>query len=301
MTATSRFKRALIIGASGQVGTQIMKVLGPDRVVASSRQAGAAGCVTLDLGSIPDHFTVLDRIGKIGVDVIYCVAGMTDVERCEDQADLAMRVNCLGPARLAAIAAELGVPFIYFSTEYVFDGNRGPYREDDAANPISAYGRSKWAGERAVISSHPNPLIVRTTVVYGVDPAGKNFLYSLRRALKEGKPFRVPADQVSTPTYNRDLAYAAVCLVDSSASGIYHATGTEAISRLQFALRAAKFMGLDERLIFGVPTSELGQRAPRPLNAGLVSEKLIGSHPQVRMRPIEEAIQEWVTEAFLHT
>jgi dTDP-4-dehydrorhamnose reductase len=241
LTDIARSGRDLLIGAAGQTGAQLSSIIGPDRVLPASRKAAGAGWLTLDLASLATQAPgTLPAFANLGLESIYCVGGMTDVERCETEPDLAMAVNCLGPAQLAAIASDLAIPFVYFSTEYVFDGHSGPYREDDAPHPISVYGRSKWNGEQAVLDRYPRALIIRTTVVYGPDPAGKNFLYSLLRALREGRPFRVPSDQISTPTYNRDLARATVALVASGATGVFHVAGSEVVSRLQFALRAVE-------------------------------------------------------------
>ena len=284
-------RRSLVIGASGQVGHQILSLLGPSRTIAAGRRVGAPDCVALDLACLPDNAEWL--LEALAIDAIYCVAGMTDVERCQSEPKLAVRVNCEGPAALAAWAARIGVPFIYFSTEYIFNGKDGPYAEEAAGDPICVYGKSKWLGELAVREAHPNALIVRTTVVYGPDPGEKNFLYSLRRALAARKPFAVPCDQISTPTYNRDLANAVIGLVHGRARGVFHVCGPERLSRLEFARRAAEAMRLDPAGIIGVPTPGLGQRAPRPLSAGLSTEKLARLRPDLKMRGVEESIRDW--------
>jgi dTDP-4-dehydrorhamnose reductase len=298
MTAAAEKGRSLIIGASGQVGWQIFSRLGPERAVGSSRETGPPGWVSLDLGS-PAGLDAMAReiIAELDVAAVYCVGGMTDVERCESEPGLAMRINCHGPAVLASAAAAQGVPFVYFSTEYVFDGKSGPYAEDAPAAPINAYGRSKWMGELAVRSAHPASLIIRTTVVYGPDPGGRNFLYGLRRALQAGQTMRVASDQISTPTYNRDLASVAIALVQAGASGVFHVCGAERLSRLEFARRAARAMGLDSSRIVGTPTAELGQVAPRPLEAGLSTEKLRRHSWLPAMRGIEGAVREWAEQS----
>ena len=288
--------KALVIGASGQVGRQLLAVLGPDRSVPTSRQGNGKDWLSVDLGVLagkPDRADELVRAHDI--DTVYCVGGMTDVESCESDPEIPMRVNCWGPAALAASAAACGHRFVYFSTEYVFSGHHGPYSEDAPGDPISAYGSSKWKGEMEVRKAHPDSLIVRTTVVYGPDPAGKNFLYALRHALREGRPFRVPADQISTPTYNYDLAQAVVALVNEGKTGVFHVCGPQRLSRQEFATRAAIAMGLNPDYIQGVPTSELRQRAPRPLDAGLATDKLTRMRPDVRMRGVEDSVADWIS------
>jgi dTDP-4-dehydrorhamnose reductase len=285
--------RALIVGGNGQVGTQIVRELGSELVLPSSRQARHPGWISLDLATI-QKISELERVfGNVALDAIYCVGGMTNVERCETETDLAMRTNCAGPALLANFSRQRGLPFVYFSTEYVFDGNSGPYDEASQACPISVYGRSKWEGELAVLANNPEALIVRTTVVYGPDHGAKNFLYALRRSLSSGDCFSVPEDQFSTPTYNRDLAYATVGLMKRRTAGVFHVCGPERMSRLEFSRRAAAFWGFDCNKIHGVPTKLLDQKAARPLKAGLNIVKLQTLRPDLPMASLEVSLEHW--------
>ena len=289
--------RALVVGASGQVGNQIAETLG-DSALRSGRSPRTVApdsnnwvhADLIDLAANPGD--AREIIGGRDLAAVYCVAGATDVERCEFQPEWAMDSNCHGPLALAKAASH--IPFVYFSTEYVFDGTSGPYSEDSPTNPISVYGRSKLRGEQEILSAHPGALIVRTTVVFGHDPAQKNFLYSLRRLLGSGKPMRVPADQISTPTYNRDLAAATVALVNSGQTGIFHVCGPELLSRYDFALLAAERLALDTSLLSAAPTSELTQKAPRPLTAGLSIGKLKSTLPGFRMMSNADAIGDWI-------
>lgn len=284
----------LVVGALGQMGRQIVSLVGGGRAVLTSRENGHPGCIRMDLEELGATPQLAEKLVTLpGLTGVFCLGGMTDVERCESDPELAMRVNCHGPAALAAASAKRGVPFVYVSTEYVFDGFSGPYEEESAANPLSAYGKSKWQGELTVQRDHPQALVIRTTVVYGPDARGKNFLYSLRRGLSEGQEFRVPADQISTPTYNRDLAQATITLLETRASGVFHVCGPERLSRYEFAIRAARAMQMDPAQIVPVATAELGQRAPRPLSAGLATRKLSDQYPSIRMRVLEEAIADW--------
>src|SRR5262249_33877163 len=157
------------------------------------RQTTVRAVPQLDLASLTFE-NASEILAALMPDAVYCVGAMTDVERCESESDLAKSVNCEGPAQLAAAAAVRNLPYVYFSTEYVFNGFAGPYYEDAAPDPINVYGRTKWCGEIAVRNAHPSPLIIRTTVVYGPDPGGKNFLSSLRRALVSGGCIRVAND-----------------------------------------------------------------------------------------------------------
>ena len=299
--------RTLIAGATGQVGTQMLRYL------TERRGAGAAlpttrhqreGWIHLDFAELETVEQAAALFDAYALDSVYCVAGMTAVDACEDEPELAMRTNARGPGVLAAYAQRRKLPFVYFSTEYVFDGSPehpGPYAEQDALRPLSVYGKSKLAGEEAVCKACACALVLRTTVVYGPDAREKNYLYSLMRNLATGTRMRVPEDQISTPTYNLDLIAAAIGLVQCGASGIFHVCGPELLGRLEFAEAIAKTLGLDASLLEGVTTAELGQRAPRPLAAGLATGKLQSLYPQLRMRPLRQALEDCAAEleAFL--
>ena len=294
--------RTLIAGATGQVGTQMLRYVRERRgegVALPTTRHERAGWLRLDFGELETVKQAAALFDAYELDSVYCVAGMTAVDACEDEPDLAMRTNARGPGVLAAYAQRRNVPFVYFSTEYVFDGDPkhpGPYAEDAPLRPLSVYGRSKLAGEEAVLAACACALVLRTTVVYGPDARQKNYLYSLMRNLATGTPMRVPEDQVSTPTYNVDLIAAAMGLVACGASGVFHVCGPEVLGRLEFAREIADKLGLDGSLLEGVSTAQLGQKAARPLAAGLATGKLRGLYPQLRMRGVREAIEECAAE-----
>ena len=284
--------KSLLIGASGPIGSQILRLLGDERCLVTSRKPSSEAELQLDLATVATKADADRILNGHTLDAIYCIAGMTNVEGCEYQPELAHFTNCRGPQMLALVASSLGIPFVYFSTEYVFDGDRGPYAEDAPSNPLSVYGKSKWNGELAVRVTCSNALILRTTVVYGRDSGHKNYVYSLVRSLAAGKAMRVPQDQISTPTYNRDLAVATIALVERRATGVFHVCGPERMDRLEFARSIAAYFCLDERLLIGVPTSTLGQQAPRPLSAGLSIDKLRRLHPDLEMRTLAEGLDD---------
>lgn len=285
---------ALVIGAGGQVGNALCRVLGAT-ALRSGRTAPRPGWFHIDLANLAQKRESAQMIiAQLRPSVVYCAGGATNVEACESDVSHTMNVNCHGPAALAYASRE--VPFVYFSTEYIFDGQGGPYAEDHRPAPISVYGCSKWEGEQAVMDAHPNPLIIRTTVVYGPETQRKNFVYSLRRVLREGKVMSVPGDQISTPTYNVDLATATVELVRRGQTGIFNVCGPDLLSRYEFAVLATQVFGLNASLIREVKTSELKQVARRPLNAGLVTQRLKDMLGPNGMRPSKEALTHWNTQ-----
>jgi dTDP-4-dehydrorhamnose reductase len=291
----------LIVGAAGQVGAALLRRLDPN-AIAATRTPNVANFPVVDLVALAHTpslaASILDALQPTS---ILCVGGATDVERCETDPAWATATNCDGPAALAAAARHL--PFVFFSTDYVFDGREtpdrhpGPYSEDAPTNPLSVYGRSKLQGERGILTAHPEALIIRTNVVYGPDRQGKNFLYTLRRLLTAGTIMRVPTDQLSTPTYNEDLAAATLMLANGGHTGLFNVSGAELLSRYDFALLAAEILSLDATLIHPILTVDLNQKAPRPLRGGLRIDKLLRTLPALKIRTTRQAIEAWRRQA----
>ncbi len=233
-----------------------------------------------------------DVLDRAAASVVVVAAGFTHVDACEEEPELARAVNCEGPAVLAAQARRSGAQTVYLSTEYVFDGRQGPYDERSPTNPLSVYGTTKLDGETAVQEADPRALVVRTTIVYGPEEQGKNFAYQLADRLRRGQRLTVPSDQVSTPTYNRDLAAGIVALVRHGTSGVVHVAGPDRLSREAFARALASAADLDPELIDGVPTAELGQPAARPLSAGLVS---VRAPRPGELADVRTAVADWIS------
>jgi dTDP-4-dehydrorhamnose reductase len=260
--------RVLVVGGSGQVGAALTGLLAGrgHQVVATHYRAPQRDTRALDL---LDTAAVRALVDEVAPDVVFFSAAITHVDACEDDPEEAFRVNAEAPAAAARAAAARGARFVFFSTEYVFDGADGPYAEDAPARPLSVYGRTKLEGERAVLAADPRALVIRTAGVYGPEPQGKNFVYQLLRRAAVGEPVRVPSDQTSTPTYNADLAEAAVALVERGVEGVVHVAGPAVVDRHAFARLVCEVFGLPAGCLVPVPTAALGQRAPRPLRAGL--------------------------------
>jgi dTDP-4-dehydrorhamnose reductase len=257
----------------------------------------AAGRLTLDLVDVAARPALAtDLVRQADAGIVFVVGAMTWVDGCEDDPAKATAVNRDAPAALAAAARQRGARTVFFSTEYVFDGAAGPYRESDAARPLSVYGRTKLEGEEAVLEADPGALVVRTTVVWGPEANGRNFAHQLARRLRAGAPMAVPEDQISTPTYNDDLARATVALVDAGVAGVVHVAGAELLDRAAFARRLAAAMGLDPALVQPVPTAALGQRAARPLRAGLRIDRLRSLLPSFEPLDPEAAVAHWARD-----
>jgi dTDP-4-dehydrorhamnose reductase len=263
--------KALVIGASGLVGGALLEGLAQQGSDAIGTYAGHArpGLRPLDVRDADAVRTLADEVGAA---VIYLPASLTNVDYCETHPEESYAINVAGVRHVVATGRRM----VYFSSDYVFAGDQGPYRESDAVRPLCVYGEHKVQAERALPS---DALILRTTVVYGPEWQGKNFVYRLRSTLREGRRLRVPHDQIGNPTYAPNLARAALALERKGCAGVYHVAGPTRVSRYEFALAAAEVFGLDQRLIDPIATPELRQPARRPLEAGMWSDKAAAELP----------------------
>lgn len=287
--------RHLIIGASGQVGEHILSTLthmGVD-AVGTRFHHGGTQLAPLDICNSAAVTTLIDSINP---DVIYLPASLTNVDYCESHPREGYDSNVLGVCNVVRAANKHSARLIYFSSDYIWDGFHGPYREEDPANPICEYGRQKLLAEHFVSLHAPDSLIIRTTVVFGWESQGKNFVCRLIKTLHDNRPLTVPNDQIGNPTYAPDLANAVISLVSSGVRGVYNVAGSQRTSRYMFALAAAEIFGLDPSLIRAIPTCELNQTASRPLNAGMVvlkaqqalNRSLVGFEDGLRMMAQEK-------------
>jgi CDP-4-dehydro-6-deoxyglucose reductase, E1 len=282
-------KRALVIGASGLLGGALLRTLETEGwdVVGTAATRPRTGLCQLDLADQPATAAL---IREVAPQVVFLAGAFADVDGCEDDPERARRVNVEGPRTCAEACRLTGSLLVFYSSEYVFDGADGPYRETDTPTPISVYGRTKYEAERAIEASGADALIIRTTWVYGWDRASRNFAMQVWQKLSAGERMQVAADQVATPTLVDSLAEVSLRLVELGLGGTVHVAGRDRISRVEFARRLAAAFALDATLIDAVPTAELGQRARRPLIAGLRTERLQGLLGTEAM-PLDEALK----------
>ncbi len=285
-------KKILIIGASGQLGRLCLKTFSgaADQVVGTGFSRANLDLIRLDLSKAGEAGEIVSRLQP---DIALLCGGMTDVEGCESSKEKAFQINAESPADIAREMKKIPASkFVYLSTDYVFDGDAGPYGEGAEVRPLNVYGASKLEGEKAVLEASENNLVVRTTTVYSFQAGGNNFMMQLLKRLSQGEKMRVPIDQWATPTYAPDLALALKKLVELDARGIIHAAGPDFVSRLDFAKKAARILNLDETLIEGLPTADLNQKARRPLKAGLRTE-LLKQKVGVLMRGVEDGVSDF--------
>ena len=260
--------RALIIGASGQVGAALLRVLrarGHEAVGTWARHE-VPGLVRLDFA---DAAAVERAIADTRPDWVFCPAALSHVDYCEDHPDEAFAANVHAPLAAAKAAGHAGAGFVYSSSDYVFDGVGGPYAEDAPPRPLGVYGQSKWEGEQAVLGALDRALVVRTSVVYGPERQEKNFVYQLIRACRGGTGFRPAVDQRASPSYNPDVAAATVECCEREERGIWHLAGADTLDRMAFSRLVCRVFDLDGSRLTPAVTAELKQKAARPLDGGL--------------------------------
>jgi dTDP-4-dehydrorhamnose reductase len=263
----------LIIGKTGQLAQAIGVELAQSDVSAeflSRQDCDLSASAEIICGALAGLL--------LGADCVIIAAADTAVDAAETNYDTALAVNSTAPGVIATLAAKAGVPVVYISTDYVFQGDANtPYQPGDPIAPLNAYGRSKAKGEHAVLSAQANVAILRTSWVY--DGASKNFLTTMLRLAETNDIIRVVNDQIGRPTYARDLARATLCaarhLIEGkpAAAGIFHVSnGGEPISWAEFATAIFKAAGTTTT-VTGIPSSEYPTPAQRPAYSVLDTAK----------------------------
>ena len=270
--------KVLIAGAYGLLGSKLVHRLKEKYEVYGFDLKRKAECEVEGAeyfeGDITDQAQLVDIARRISPKYIFNAAAYTNVDRCEIEKEVCWKVNAEGVGYLAHAARLVGTRLIHVSTDYVFDGKHGPYRESDRVNPLGYYGKSKLAGENALVASGANYAIARTMVLYGHAPlVPPNFVIWVIGQLRQGNSIRIVDDQLGNPTLADELAAALVVLAESDRQDVYHISGSEIVDRYRFALEIAGCFDLDAGLIRRISTSELNQKAPRPLNSGFYLDK----------------------------
>ena len=266
--------RILITGAFGQLGHALQSVLskkGNYELICTGRKVkkGQEG-IPLD---IRNQVTLKELINTTAPDILINLAAMTNVDACELNPKLAGEINVAG---LQHICDSFEGKIIHLSTDYVFDGTSGPYKEDDPINPISIYGKTKLASEHILLEKDIKNLIIRGNVLYDYSPhTSASFLNWVVSSLKGNKEIKVVEDQFNNPTWTRSMSDIIKLSIENDLEGIIHWGDSEHLSRFEFAKLIAKKFSLNESLIKPVLTSELNQPARRPLQSGLSTEKLV--------------------------
>ncbi len=247
----------LVTGAGGMLGTDLVAAL-----TASGEAVTGLDRAGLD---VTDAAAVTDAVARARPTVVVNCAAWTAVDDAEATEEQALAVNCGGPANLAAACARTGARLVQVSTDYVFAGDAGrPYAEDDVPAPRTAYGRTKLAGERAVLGALPEAgYVVRTAWLYGAH--GPSFVRTMIRLAEQRPAVDVVDDQHGQPTWTADVAGQIIALVQAAAApGIYHATSGGQTTWFGLAREVFGLLGADQARVRPVPTSAMPRPAPRP-------------------------------------
>lgn len=218
-------------------------------------------------------------------------AAMTDVDGCETEKERCWRINVEAVEHIIYAAQMIGSRIVHISSDYVFDGNKGPYTEESLPSPLGYYGKSKLASENVLTAADVEHAIVRTMVLYGhgID-VRPNFVTWLIEKLRQRQPVKIVTDQVGNPTLADDLAGAILRIIELKKWDLFHICGSEAIDRYQFALKIAEIFKLDKALISAITTPELKQAAPRPLKSGFSIDKAV-TQLGIHMSGVEEGLK----------
>ena len=285
--------KVFIAGASGLVGgncMQVFKAEGWD-VVGSYFSFATPDTVfynTLD-ATHPDNFDV----ASFAPDVIVHCGAMTHVDLCESEPDKSYQQTVQSTKNLIELARQCGARFVYLSTDYVFDGREGPYREDDPVNPLSVYAEHKLEAEKLALASLPHTLVLRVTHIYGDEVRGKNFIARIIQQCKDGVKLtlKLPYDQYATPTNAHDIARAMQVLLRDGKEGIYHIGSTDFMNRVQLALRVLKYFPNAQYDLIPMSTEQLAQPAKRPLIGGFVTLKFCSEYPDFSFTNVDDYLQ----------
>lgn len=266
--------KILVIGGTGLVGNALLRAWaaqGAQVAAATYHCHASGGFLQLDM---QDRDRVKDLLTSHQPAVVAVPAANPYVDYCELHPEETRRVNVDGTLNVARACREIGARMIFYSSDYVFDGLKGSYTEEDVPCPINEYGRQKAEAERGVLAADPRNLVIRTSGAYGWQWEPKNFVLQVRNNLAEGRPMRVADGLRYNPTYVENLAEITAALVAAGADGIFHVVGAEAILRDEFARRAARAFGLDASLIRTVPAGEFKSPTARPKQSSLITEKV---------------------------
>jgi dTDP-4-dehydrorhamnose reductase len=269
--------KILVTGANGLLGQELVKQLvekkyqvvatgkGPSRLIVAALEGYLYKELDITNGPEVENLILEERPS-----IIVHAAAMTHVDQCELNKQDCYNINVTATRFLIDAAKAVDARFIFVSTDFIFDGVHGPYKEDDEAAPVNYYGGTKLVAEKAVMESGLDWAIARTILVYGVAPTtGRTNIVSwVKQNLEAKTPIKMVTDHFRTPTFVHDLARGIVLMIEKNAKGIYHLSGDEQMTPYDMAIETAKFFGLDESLISKTLSPEIKQPALRPPKTG---------------------------------
>ncbi len=274
--------KILITGANGLLGQKLVKLIldkNQDELVATARGANRlpydASLYTYISLDITDQSSVAEVIEQARPDVVIHTAAMTNVDQCETEREACLELNVNATQYLISACEANGAFFLHLSTDFIFDGEDGPYDEEADANPISYYGESKLKSEELVKAAKTEWAIVRTVLVYGIahDMSRSNIILWVKGSLEQGKHIKVVDDQLRSPTLAEDLAMGCYLIARQKAQGVFNICGKDLLTPYDMAIKTADFFNLSTDTMERADASTFQQTAKRPPRTGLLIEK----------------------------
>lgn len=277
-------KKILVTGSNGLLGQKLVKQLSENdnyELIATSqgenRINNKQGYIyeSMDITSAKEVEEIFE---KHKPNIVINTAAMTNVDACEEHKKACWTINVDAVQMLLDNSTKYNSHFIHLSTDFVFDGENGPYREDDTPNPLSYYAESKLASEELILKSdYKNTAIARTIIVYGIGDnlSRGNVVLWAKGAMEKQESINVIDDQFRSPTLAEDLATGCILIANNNARGIFHLSGKDIMSIYELVSRVADFYELDKKCISKITTAELNQTAKRPPRTGFILDKAV--------------------------
>ena len=269
--------RILVIGGTGLVGNALVRRWTACGAVVAAATYHAHPSPDFRRLDMQDEAAVKAALAETKPDLVAVPAANPFVDYCETHPAETRRVNVDGTLNVARAAAAAGARMIFFSSDYVFDGRKGVYKEEDPVSPINEYGRQKAETEAGVMAASADNLVIRTSGAYGWQWEPKNFVLQLKAKLAAGERMKLAADLSYNPTAVENLAEVVVRLAEIGARGVFHAVGADRLTRYDFAVKAARTFGLDASLLEPVPSALFASPTPRPQSSSLRTDKAVAA------------------------
>ena len=303
MTPLNQKKKILVTGANGLLGQKLIGFLREDErfeTIATARGANRLPFITgytYHAMDITDWSSIESVFETIKPEVVIHTAAMTNVDQCEAEKEACWKQNVTAVEYLVKACEANDTFLLHLSTDFIFDGKAGPYKEEDEPNPISFYGWSKLAAEKAVTSSSIRWAIARTVLVYGIahDMSRSNIVLWVKKSLEDHKTIQVVDDQWRTPTLAEDLALGCILIAEKESQGIFNISGEDLLTPYEMALRTADYFGLNKELIKRADSTTFTQPARRPPRTGFILDKaknILGYAPRTFSEGIEILAQQ---------
>lgn len=286
--------KVFIIGASGLVGSNCLRCMRDDPDI------DVIGSHLSFMTNDTEYFNVFKPeastfdLADFDPDVIVHTGALTHVDHCETHPEESFYHTVESTQAALQLAEKYRSKFVYISSDYIFDGKKGPYSEESQPHPLNVYGRHKLQAENLVKKVSDDHLILRITNVYGQEIRGKNFIAFLCKTAQagEGRTLRLPSDQFATPVNAADIGKYMCRLLKDDKKGVYHLASDEYLSRVDLANKVLKYFPDSDTTIEAVSTAELGQAAPRPLKGGLRNDKIKNEYPEMEFSSVDDYMKE---------